>query len=89
VVEKLEDNVVSYGWGNGVGRVGFVGTVGAEVAEGVSLLMKGNELVSDSIASCRGILGGLCLSCSDQSVKLDHDFHPRVDAGEKASNTIG
>jgi len=60
------------------------------VAEGVLLLMKGKELASDSTIGWRVNLAGLCLSCSDQSVKLfDHDFHPGVEVGEKKSNTTG
>lgn len=64
--------------------------VGTGVVEGVLLLMKGDALVLDTIASCKRSLVGLCLSCSDQSVKLlVHDVHPWIDVGEKASNGAG
>lgn len=60
------------------------------MAEGVLLLMKGKERVSDSTVGRKVSLASLCLSCIDQSVKpFDHDFHPGAEVGKKRSNTTG
>lgn len=64
--------------------------MGAGEAEGVLLLMTGNAFVPGTIAGHRELSVGLCLSCSDQSVKLlVHVFHSWIEFGEKVSNAVG